>query len=153
MHDLTTTLVAPGDAPFAFVLDLENAGLEPAPHRVDFAPDPQNEVRGGVPVFAFTDLRRHDLGPALAEPVDEALPDGSGAVPGAVWQTRPLWGLADTGPYLHDGRAATLNEAIEAHGGEAEASRQAWAALSARDQAALRVFLMSLTRAPTLLVE
>ena len=37
--------------------------------------------------------------------------------------------------------------------GEAEASRQAWAALSARDQAALRVFLMSLTRNPTLLVE
>ncbi|MCA1684647.1 MAG: thiol oxidoreductase [Planctomycetia bacterium] len=35
------------------------------------------------------------------------------------WRTAPLWGVADSGPYLHDGRAGTLEEAIELHGGEA----------------------------------
>jgi CxxC motif-containing protein (DUF1111 family) len=35
------------------------------------------------------------------------------------WRTAPLWGVADSAPYLHDGRAATLEEAIELHGGEA----------------------------------
>ena len=36
------------------------------------------------------------------------------------WRTAPLWGVADSGPYLHDGRAETLEEAIALHGGEAE---------------------------------
>jgi cytochrome c peroxidase len=35
------------------------------------------------------------------------------------WRTAPLWGVADSGPYLHDGRADTLEEAIALHGGEA----------------------------------
>ena len=37
----------------------------------------------------------------------------------AEWRTAPLWGVADSGPYLHDGRSATLEEAIELHAGEA----------------------------------
>lgn len=32
------------------------------------------------------------------------------------WRTPPLWGCADSAPYLHDGRAATLDEAILWHG-------------------------------------
>jgi CxxC motif-containing protein (DUF1111 family) len=35
----------------------------------------------------------------------------------AEWRTAPLWGVADSGPYLHDGRANSLAEAIELHGG------------------------------------
>jgi CxxC motif-containing protein (DUF1111 family) len=35
------------------------------------------------------------------------------------WRTPPLWGVADSAPYLHDGRAATLLDAINLHGGEA----------------------------------
>jgi CxxC motif-containing protein (DUF1111 family) len=35
------------------------------------------------------------------------------------WRTAPLWGAADSGPYLHDGRAETLEAAIGLHGGEA----------------------------------
>ena len=35
------------------------------------------------------------------------------------WRTAPLWGVADSAPYLHDGRAETLEQAIEMHGGEA----------------------------------
>src|SRR5262249_10630713 len=38
------------------------------------------------------------------------------------WRTPPLWGVADSPPYLHDGRAPTLLDAIEWHSGEAEFS-------------------------------
>ncbi|MEM7311748.1 MAG: di-heme oxidoredictase family protein, partial [Planctomycetota bacterium] len=45
------------------------------------------------------------------------------------WKTPPLWGLADSAPYLHDGRAETIEEAIEWHGGEAQDSADLYAAL------------------------
>jgi CxxC motif-containing protein (DUF1111 family) len=58
--------------------------------------------------------------------------------------------LAETAPYLHDGRAATIPEAILAHGGEAQDSRDAFASLSAEERASLHVFLLSLSRTPKL---
>jgi len=98
-------------------------------------------------VELFSDLKRHDLGPALAD-----RHPSPGGIPEAVFLTRPLWGLADTAPYLHDGRAATVTEAIEAHGGDAEASRAAFRALDDEQRADLRLFLASLTRTPKLRV-
>ena len=95
-------------------------------------------------VALFSDLKRHAMGAELAEPRPEA---GSG-VPGDVWLTRPLWGLAETPPYLHDGRAATVPAAIAAHGGEGEDSRDRFEALAPEAQADLHIFLLSLTRAP-----
>lgn len=97
-------------------------------------------------VQLFSDLKRHDMGEALATPGPH------GAIPARVFLTRPLWGLADTAPYLHDGRAPTVHEAIALHGGEATAARDAYLALDARGRAAVRVFLASLTRAPKLFV-
>jgi hypothetical protein len=152
VRDLQTTLTAQGEAPFSFSFDLAEAGQAPAPRWVDHGEGPEGEVVGGVPLYAFTDLQRHDLGPELAG-ADEALPDGGGVVPGSVWLTRPLWGLADTAPYLHDGRAPTVHAAIEWHGGEAAASRDAYRALTPEQQGALRMFLLSMSRNPTLLVE
>ena len=35
------------------------------------------------------------------------------------WRTPPLCGVSDLAPYLHDGRAPTLDAAIRLHGGEA----------------------------------
>ena len=99
--------------------------------------------RGTQLVKLFSDLKRHAMGAELADPHD----DESG-LPRDVFLTRPLWGLAETAPYLHDGRAATIPEAILAHGGEAQASRDAFAALSAGEQAGLHIFLLSLTREP-----
>jgi CxxC motif-containing protein (DUF1111 family) len=46
--------------------------------------------------------------------------------------------------FLHDGRATTLDAAIRAHGGEAAAARDAYAALSDADREALVAFLESL---------
>jgi hypothetical protein len=101
--------------------------------------------KGTDQVALFSDLKRHAMGEALADPHD-------GRLPRDVFLTRPLWGVADSGPWLHDGRAATLREAIQAHGGEAAASQQAFADADAATQADLLVFLSSLSRQPRLRV-
>lgn len=94
-------------------------------------------------VRLFSDLKRHDMGPDLADAHDD--PAG---IPRSHFLTRPLWGLAESAPYLHDGRAATIPAAILAHGGEAQQARDGFAALSPEDQADLHIFLLSLTREP-----
>ncbi len=104
--------------------------------------------KAGPRVQLFSDLRRHHMGPELADPHEQP---SDGIDPGE-FLTRPLWGLAESPPYLHDGRAATIPEAIIAHGGEGEASRNAFVARSTEDQADLHVFLLSLSRAPRLRV-
>ncbi|HEX5104465.1 MAG TPA: di-heme oxidoredictase family protein [Pirellulaceae bacterium] len=63
------------------------------------------------------------------------------------WRTPPLWGLQDSAPYLHDGRAATVIEAIALHGGEAEACTKRYLGLPAGDRLAMLAFLECL-RAP-----
>jgi len=99
-------------------------------------------------VALFSDLKRHDMGDELADPFDD--PTGVGA---SIFLTRPLWGLAETAPYLHDGRAATLHEAIVAHGGEAATQQAEYVGSSREEQANLQLFLLSLTRQPKLRVE
>ncbi|MEM9825299.1 MAG: di-heme oxidoredictase family protein [Planctomycetota bacterium] len=63
------------------------------------------------------------------------------------WRTPPLWGVADSAPYMHDGRAETLLEAIAMHAGEGQASRRRFLQSSTTDRQALLAFLESL-RAP-----
>jgi hypothetical protein len=94
--------------------------------------------RGRAIVELYGDLKRHDLGSRLAESIDEV---GTGA---ATFLTENLWGLASTGPYLHDGRATTIAEAILEHGGEAAGSRAAFLRLPYPAQQALIAFLNSL---------
>lgn len=96
-------------------------------------------------IWPYTDLRLHDMGPGLDDGVDEA------GVPSRFWRTPPLWGLGHTatvsGPhagYLHDGRARTATEAILWHGGEAQAARDAWAALPDNKRRRVLRFLGSL---------
>jgi CxxC motif-containing protein (DUF1111 family) len=60
------------------------------------------------------------------------------------WRTPPLWGVADSAPYLHDGRAGTLVEAIALHGGEAEQVSRRFVALPAADRMAMVEFLSCL---------
>ena len=93
------------------------------------------------------------MGEALADTQEEALPDGAAPVPASYWLTRSLWGLADTAPYLHAGRANTVEEAILALGGEAQTAKEAYENLSEDDRGKVRLFLMSLTREPVVLVE
>lgn len=87
----------------------------------------------------YTDLLLHDMGPALADGLEE------GSASGSEFRTPPLWGIARTGPpYLHDGRAPTLHDAIVAHGGEAEKAASAYRALPERERNRLIRFLESL---------
>lgn len=93
----------------------------------------------------YTDLLLHDMGPEL----DDGYTEGRATT--SEWRTPPLWGIGiqehfqgGRAFYLHDGRASTLEEAIEYHGGEGSASRERFRALSAADRARLLRFLRSL---------
>jgi hypothetical protein len=98
---------------------------------------------GPAEVKLFSDLKRHAMGSQLAD-----AHDNEDRIPRDVFLTRPLWGLAETAPYLHDGRAPTIPDAILIHGGEAQAARDAFSALPVTDQVDLHIFLLSLTREP-----
>lgn len=100
---------------------------------------PDVTLADGTVVRAYTDFKLHDLGPDLAEKGERK------------HLTAPLWGLAATAPWLHDGRAlASLDDAIVAHGGEAEASAKAYVALDTLGRGELKIFLLSLAPAPKL---
>jgi len=94
---------------------------------------------GGVDVPMFADLKRHDMGPDLAE--DFALADPA---TNAEFTTAKLWGVADSGPWLHDGRALTISDAILMHGGEAQAERDNFAALTDNQKKSVLAFLRTL---------
>lgn len=89
----------------------------------------------------FSDLKRHDLGPAF----HERNYDGTLTT---RFMTEPLWGVGTTAPYGHDGRSINLTEVILRHGGEAEASKQAFAGLDDRGQRQVLDFLATLILFP-----
>ena len=99
-------------------------------------------------VHLFSDLKRHDMGDRRSRRRAAA----GRRSRARVFLTRPLWGLAETAPYLHDGRAPTVHDAIVLHGGEATAARDAYLALDEPGRASVRVFLTSLSRQPKLFV-
>jgi CxxC motif-containing protein (DUF1111 family) len=101
----------------------------------------------------YSDLLLHDMGEDLADGgsvyYGVALPGGvpSGRFEGAnpqEWRTTPLWGFRDSGPYLHDGRAATLEQAVALHGGQAERASSAYFALGLGERSEVEAFLNSL---------
>lgn len=96
----------------------------------------ETNLQGGVRVPLFSDLKRHRMGPGLAESTGGPLDN--------QFITARLWGVADTAPYLHDGRALTLTDAILAHGGEAQRSRDAFEAIPDSEKVLLLGFLRSL---------
>ena len=89
-------------------------------------------------VKAYTDLLLHDMGGDLADGIRQ------GEATGSEFRTQPLWGIAAVEPYLHDGRADTLDEAIRWHGGEGERAKENYEELTADDQETLLAFLRSL---------
>lgn len=89
----------------------------------------------------FSDLKRHDLGPNF----HERQYDGTITT---HFVTEPLWGVATTAPYGHDGRSINLNEVILRHGGEAQTPRNSYAELSDGDRGKVLAFLGSLVLFP-----
>jgi cytochrome c peroxidase len=148
-------------------MDPRETALDPArPFRFHLVregdrPRLEPDGRGGARVALFGDLRRHHMGRRLADaqatPVSGAdgRPTGT-LVPEATFLTAELWGVGSTGPWLHGGRAGTLEEAILLHGeddpprpgdpdrSEAQEARDAFAALPANDRTAVVEFLRGL---------
>ncbi|MEC4747491.1 di-heme oxidoredictase family protein [Methylomicrobium sp. Wu6] len=177
-------------------VDMEAEGVKPEhPVKFDLAKDqPDNRFcqgsketllgafekhNGKTIVRLYGDLKRHWMGPDLAERVDEleepekygseepneeygghmslvnydpinkilppeSYPPYDPVKSKAIFGTRELWGVACTGPWMHDGRATTLKDAIELHGGEAEESSEKFKALSESEQKDLIAFLGNL---------
>ena len=88
-------------------------------------------------VMLYSDLLLHDMGTL-----------GDGIVQGTAgardMKTPPLWGLRASGPYLHDGRAMTIEDAIKAHDGEAKVSKDRFQKLTRDQQTLLIEFLKSI---------
>ena len=95
----------------------------------------------------YSDLLLHDMGPSLGDSGSYYGTEGpitpGGASP-QEWRTPPLWGYRDSGPYLHDGRAEDLEEAVALHGGQAHPSTRRFFALAAEDRFQIEAFLKSL---------
>lgn len=87
------------------------------------------------PLAIYSDLLLHHMGPVLAD----QLPQGTAE--GDEWRTMPLWRVSERTRFLHDARASSALEAILVHGGQAQAARDAFAALDAGSQQALLDFL------------
>ena len=133
------------------------------------AKPPQAEARagGGATIRLYGDLKRHAMGRLLADhggPGETDTADGESLkydgtlvkIPADQFLTAELWGVGNTGPYLHDNRAGTLREAILLHGedqppapggpgrSEAQESRDAFKARAAAEQESILAFLVSL---------
>ena len=119
----------------------------------------------------YSDLLLHDMGPSLSGSgfyctniefvkgtgTANAIPVGRDAEGKAQrekppefgastreWRTPPLWGLRDSAPYLHDGRANTIEDAIKLHDGEGALAARAFERLTPRERMQLDMFLKSL---------
>jgi CxxC motif-containing protein (DUF1111 family) len=57
------------------------------------------------------------------------------------FRTAPLWRVSDRSHFLHDGRAATVLEAIQTHGGQASSAVAAFNALTPAERQAILEFL------------
>jgi CxxC motif-containing protein (DUF1111 family) len=131
------------------------------------APRAEAHPDGGAIIRLYGDLKRHHMGRHLADPGGPQPPITPHIAPLVLegqmvliqpteFLTPEIWGVGNTGPWLHDGRAGSLEEAIMLHGedeplppgdpgrSEAQESRDAYAALSAEDQEALVTFLRNL---------
>ena len=113
----------------------------------------ENLKTGSSPIFAlsnktfhpFSDLLLHDMGSGL----DDGYTEGSAKT--FEWRTPPLWGLglsrnSQGGQYylMHDGRARSIRQAIQMHGGEGQASKDKFEKLTETDKNTLITFLESL---------
>jgi CxxC motif-containing protein (DUF1111 family) len=176
MHLDNTVFEEPTSASGGSYLDHFLASKDPdydpkRPVKIDLLKDSQEprieaDPKGGAIVRLYGDLKRHDMGRRLADPVPGAPLDASLAplsiggkialISPSEFLTTELWGVGSTTPYLHDDRAGTLAEAIELHGedeppavgapgrSEAQEARDAYMKLTPDERTAVVTFLKSL---------
>jgi hypothetical protein len=116
-----------------FVVDVapdENGDLR---GRVDRPDGPRRFVARGV----WSDFRYHDVGASF----HQAQFDGSVV---RAFRTSPLWGVATTAPYGHDGASLDLDAVIRRHGGEAQRESAAYAGATQDEREDVLAFLRGL---------
>jgi CxxC motif-containing protein (DUF1111 family) len=91
----------------------------------------------GKAVNLYSDLLLHNMGD-LADGIAQ------GAAATNQMMTAPLWGLRLNFPYLHDGRATNVDQAIRQHAGDASAAAARYINLTGTQQTNLLSFLNSL---------
>jgi Di-haem oxidoreductase, putative peroxidase len=105
------------------------------------APKPAVAADGSMTIEVWSDFKRREMGPALADskPFNQ--------ISASQFVTPPLWGIRDSAPYLHDGRAKTLFDSVVLHdAGDDVNSVAAFKALTADDQKKIVEFMESLGR-------
>jgi hypothetical protein len=122
------------DVSHPVTFDLTRQGPLPRLERID---------DGKAIVRAFTDLKRHKMGPLCN---NEKLVQAG--VPTDQFLTKKLWGFYSEPPFMHNGRCTTITEAIQIHGGEAEAAAKSFLALPKSDRDNVIEFLKSLQVLP-----
>lgn len=137
----------PTDVQHEVSFDLTTQGQKP---RLQSTPD------GGAIVRAYTDLKRHDLcDEQIRHFCNEQVKQAG--VSTQLFLTRKLWDVGNSAPYGHRGDLTTITEAIDAHGGEARSSRDAFFGLPTAQRNEIVEFLKSLRvlapGTPTLVVD
>ncbi|MFK7853788.1 MAG: di-heme oxidoredictase family protein, partial [Granulosicoccus sp.] len=114
---------------------------------LEWAASLTRDSQGRIQVPLFGDLKRHTIADQqVAQLGNELL--SQRFVERNVFITTELWGVASTAPYGHRGNLTTLREIINAHGGDARASRDAWKALQEQEQNELIAWLKTLVIEP-----
>lgn len=99
------------------------------------------QALGNKSIHPYSDFLLHDIGTGDGIPV---LPGEEYAETAPRMRTAPLWGLRTRNRLMHDGLAFTVDEAIQRHRGQAEATRRRYDALDRAEKRALLRFLNSL---------
>jgi CxxC motif-containing protein (DUF1111 family) len=92
--------------------------------------------RRTVPLYSDLLLHNIGTGDGIKQSDSTASPD--------EMRTPALWGVRMRRPLLHDGSAATVEDAIKRHAGEAQTAREGFIRLDERARASLLAFMQSL---------
>ncbi len=93
---------------------------------------------GNKIIHPFSDFLLHDVGTG-----DGIVQNGPTSTRNKI-RTPPLWGLRARGRFMHDNLTFDLHTAIQRHGNQGAASRNAFNALGTNDKNRLIAFLLSL---------
>ncbi len=141
---LHTAKLAPSNENYTIDLNLTNVPKNAVPAYVW----PRLPAQGdSVVVPLFSDLKLHYMGKQLSDNYAQPTDNADYAAQPGVYVTRVLWGIGDTDPYMHDGRARTLTDAIKLHGvdgSDAKPVADKFAKLSPAQQQNILDFLNSL---------
>jgi CxxC motif-containing protein (DUF1111 family) len=96
------------------------------------------EALGGKQFHPFGDFLLHDIG------TGDGIQQNGPAETMYKMRTAPLWGVRTRTQLLHDGSAATVDDAIRRHGHEAALASQRFRALAPAEKQLIYIFLKSL---------